>query len=195
MPKKLISCPNFLEGHHILSQESFDAYIFSAWQLYTYSFFSSLRPCNTQNELHAKDSVSQMLRTRRFSISFYIFCKFSKITLEFISELINMKYSFNIPFKFSLKITRELLLNSLILYSVENFTHTQLRVTASELDSSKETFVKAWSSLSNNNGNLNIQFNQFSQISSQLIWKSFCFICCTSCLLASGVNTHFISID
>ena len=170
MPKRFISCPNFHEGHHILSQENFDGYIFSAWQLYTYSLFSSLRPYNTQNELHTKDSVSQMLRIRRFSTPFYIFCKFSKTTLEFISELINMKYSFNIPFKFSLKITRELLLSSLILYSLENLTHNQLRVTASELDSSKKTFVNAWSSLLNNNGNLNIQFNQFFQISSQSIW-------------------------
>ena len=67
---------------------------------------------------------SQMLRTRRFSTSFYIFCKLSKITLEFISELINMNYSFNIPFKFSLKITRELFLNSMMVYSVKTFTQT-----------------------------------------------------------------------
>ena len=30
-PFKFISWPNFLEGHHILSQESFDGYIFSVW--------------------------------------------------------------------------------------------------------------------------------------------------------------------
>ena len=33
--------------HHILSQESFDEYIFSVW--YT-SFFSSLKPCITYNK-------------------------------------------------------------------------------------------------------------------------------------------------
>ena len=66
----------------------------------------------------------QMLRTRRFSTSFYIFCKRSKITLEFISEPINMNYFFNITFEFSLKTTSELLLNSMMVYSVENFTHT-----------------------------------------------------------------------
>ena len=42
-----------------------------------------------------------------------------------------MNYSFNIHFKFSLKTTRELLLNSMMVHSVENVTHT-------ESDSSKE---------------------------------------------------------
>ena len=93
-----------------------------------------------------------MLRTRRFSTPFYIFCKLSKITLEFISELIIINYSFNIALKFSLKTTRELLLNSMMVYnSVENFNHTYLRDTASESDSLKETFEKAWSALLNNN--------------------------------------------
>ena len=44
-----------------------------------------------------------------------------------------------------------------------NLTHTQLsRDTAS---GSRETFLKAWSSLLNINANLNILFSQFSQIS------------------------------
>ena len=30
-PFKFISWPNFLKGHHILSQESFNGYIFSVW--------------------------------------------------------------------------------------------------------------------------------------------------------------------
>ena len=35
---------------------------------------------------------------------YFIFhCKFSKITLEFISELVNLQYAFNIPFKITLK--------------------------------------------------------------------------------------------
>ena len=34
---------------------------------------------------------------------FIFYCKLSKITLDFISELINLKYSFNIPFKITLK--------------------------------------------------------------------------------------------
>ena len=72
------------------------------------------------------------------------------------------------------------------------FTHTQLRDTAPELGS-KETSVKAWGSLLNNNGKLNIQFNQFSQINSQSIRQSFQFICYISCLLIPGVNTPLYS--
>ena len=34
---------------------------------------------------------------------FIFYCKLSKITLEFIGELMNLKYSFNIPFKITLK--------------------------------------------------------------------------------------------
>ena len=35
--------------------------------------------------------------------------------------------------------------------TAENFNHTYLRDTASESDSLKETFVKVWSALLNNN--------------------------------------------
>ena len=34
---------------------------------------------------------------------FIFYCNFSKITLAFISELINLKYAFDIPFKITLK--------------------------------------------------------------------------------------------
>ena len=34
---------------------------------------------------------------------FIFYCKFSKITLDFTSELNNLKYVFNIPFKITLK--------------------------------------------------------------------------------------------
>ena len=34
---------------------------------------------------------------------FMFYCKLSKITLGFFSELINLKYAFNIPFKITLK--------------------------------------------------------------------------------------------
>ena len=43
---------------------------------------------------------------------------------------------------------------------VKKFTHTYLTDSASELDSfSKETFVQAWSSILNNNENLNLQWS------------------------------------
>ena len=34
---------------------------------------------------------------------FIFYCKLSKVTPDYISELINLNYSFNIPFRFSLK--------------------------------------------------------------------------------------------
>ena len=34
---------------------------------------------------------------------FIFYCEISKIVLDFISELINLKYAFNIPFKITLK--------------------------------------------------------------------------------------------
>ena len=48
---------------------------------------------------------------------FISFCKLSKITLDFISKLINLNYSFYVLFKISLKTTRELLPNSKMVYS------------------------------------------------------------------------------
>ena len=95
-----------------------DTYIYNIFCLvYTYSFFSSLKPCNTQYGQRTKNSVPQMQRTRKISTPFYIFLDArSKITLEFISELINLNISFNIPFKISLKTTKELLLNSMMVH-------------------------------------------------------------------------------
>ena len=75
-------------------------------------------------------------------------------TLDFISELINLKYAFNIPFKITLK--------TIIMGASSKFhdgvqlnilATLSLRDTAPEMGS-KEAFVKAWSSLLNNNGNL-----------------------------------------
>ena len=43
IPFKFIPWPNFLEGHHILSQESFDGYVFSAWYKLIH-FFLPLNP-------------------------------------------------------------------------------------------------------------------------------------------------------
>ena len=50
----------------------------------------------------------------QLSISFY---KLPKITVDFISELINLNYSFTIPLKISLKTSWELLLKSVMVYS------------------------------------------------------------------------------
>ena len=48
---------------------------------------------------------------------FIFYFKLSKVTLEFINELINLNYSFNIFFKINLRTTRELLLNFMMMYS------------------------------------------------------------------------------
>ena len=47
----------------------------------------------------------------------YFFANFQKLLQTASSELINLNYSFNIPFKTSLKATKELLLNSMMAYS------------------------------------------------------------------------------
>ena len=112
-PFKFISCPNFLQGHHILSQESFDGHISSV--SYTLIHFSL--PLTLA--IHRMANVPKILcpRCREQAESqphFISFFMLSKFTLDFISELINLNYSFNIPFKISLKPTRELLLNSMI---------------------------------------------------------------------------------
>ena len=58
---------------------------------------------------------------------FISFCKLSKITLDFISELINLNYSFNIPFKISLKTVGELLRNTMMVYSQKFYPHLAQR--------------------------------------------------------------------
>ena len=43
-------------------------------------------------------------KEQKESQPYFIFCcKLSRITLDFISELINLKYAFNIPFRITLK--------------------------------------------------------------------------------------------
>ena len=89
---------------------------------------------------------------------FIFYCKLFKITLDIIIELINLKYVFDIFFKITLK--------TIIMGTSSQFNDgVQLNIfptyssdTTSKLNS-KETFVKAWSSLLNNNRNLNIQLN------------------------------------
>ena len=88
---------------------------------------------------------------------------------KLFSELINLKYAFSIPFKITQKTIILETCSQFHECTVKHFTHTQIRDTAFELDS-KESFVKNWSFLLNNNGNLNIQFNQFPQINSYSTW-------------------------
>ena len=66
---------------------------------------------------NAPKILSPKCREQEESQSYFISCKLSKITLDVISEQINLNYSFNIPFKISLKTTRKILLNFMMVYS------------------------------------------------------------------------------
>ena len=95
-----------------------DTYIHNIFCLvYTYSFFLPLNPA-----IHRMGNAPKILfpRCREQEKSqphfrFFLDAR-SKITLEFISKLINLNISFNIPFKINLKTTRELLLNSMMVH-------------------------------------------------------------------------------
>ena len=115
-----------------------DVYIFSISYKLPYLLFFLLKSCDTW---HRMDNAPNILCPRckeRVSLPFYIllqvvqnyselykttnhahfifYCKLSKNTLDFMRELINLNYSFNIPFKINLiKLTWwELLLNSMM---------------------------------------------------------------------------------
>ena len=130
-----------------------DSYIFS----FLYKLINFSLPLSPV--IHRMGNTSNIMRPRckeqKDSQPYFIFYyKLSKITLDYVSELINLKYAFNIPF--------EIFLQTVIMGTSSRFHDgVQLNIlptlslldTASEL-SSKETFVKAWSSLLNNKGNL-----------------------------------------
>ena len=89
------------------------------------------------------------------------FQNFSMNSIKFlINELIiNLKYTFNIPFKITLK-------NIIMETSSQFHDGAQLKLYRNLaqryytlLEWIQETFVKAWSSLLNNNANLNVQSN------------------------------------
>ena len=97
------------------------------------------------------------LNPNLYFIAMQTFQNFSRLL---ISELIiNLKHIFNISFKITLK--------TIIMGTSSQFHDgTQLKFYQdlaqryyTRLDWVQETFVKAWSSLLNNNGNLNVQFS------------------------------------
>ena len=137
-----------------------DSYIFSI--LYKRIHFSlPLNPAIQYTEWagNTPNILCPRCKEQKESQPYFIFyCKLFKITLDIIIELINLKYVFDIFFKITLK--------TIIMGTSSQFNDgVQLNIfptyssdTTSKLDS-KETFVKAWSSLLNNNRNLNIQLN------------------------------------
>ena len=82
------------------------------------------------------------------------------LAMLLISELIiNLKYAFNIPFRITLK---TIIMGTSSQFhdgaQLKFYPHLAQRY-YTLLDWVQETFVKTWSSLLNNNGNLNVQFN------------------------------------
>ena len=77
-------------------------YIYSIWYKLIH-FHLLLKPAiqrmgNTPNILHPRHMEQGEPHPH-----FIFYCKLSKLTLDYISELIKLNYSFNLPFKFSLK--------------------------------------------------------------------------------------------
>ena len=115
-PFKFTSWSSFLEGHHILIPEIWgktftdwfkkfsDGYVFSMRHKIIY--LPPLKPA-----MHRMSNAPNILwprcKERELSHSHFIFyCKIYKNILDFISELTNLNYPFNIPFKISLKAIR-----------------------------------------------------------------------------------------
>ena len=110
-----ISWPNLLEGHHIHSSEIWgktftgwfkkcsDGYLFSIWNKRIH--FSL--PLNS--EIHKMGSEPNILcywceEREEFHTHFLFYCKLSKTSLDFISEVTNLIYiTLIIPFKISPK--------------------------------------------------------------------------------------------
>ena len=139
-----------------------DSYIFSI--LYKLIHFSSLKPCNTQNGQLTKYSVLDVENKKSLNPNLYFiacFPKFLQISHQFrlIISYINLKYTFNIPFRITLK---TIIMGTSSQFhdgaQLKFYPHLAQRY-YTLLDWVQETFVKAWSSLLNNNGNLNVQFN------------------------------------
>ena len=107
------------------------------------------RMCNTLNILCPR------CREQDESHPHFIFyCKLSYVTPDYISELNNLKYSFNIPFKFSLKTIIMSFFWILWWCTFKNSTKILELILMHQW-----TFLRTWNSILNNNGNLNIQFN------------------------------------
>ena len=76
------------------------------FQAILYKFIHFSLPLNPA--IHRMDKAQNILCLRckekkEYQPCFIFYCKLSRITLDIIGELINMKYAFNIPFKITLK--------------------------------------------------------------------------------------------
>ena len=98
-------------------------YIYSIW--YELIHFSVLlnraieRMDNAPNILHPRGM--EQVKSQSHFISY---CKLSKVNLDYISELINLNYSFNLPLKISLKLIKMGSFSILSWCTFKNSTHT-----------------------------------------------------------------------
>ena len=155
-------------------------YIFSI--LYKLIYFSlSLNP-SIHSMRNAPNILCPRSKEQKESQPYFIFyCKLAKITLDFSSKLINLKYAFNIAFKITLK--------TIIMGTSSQFHDgAQLNIL---LTLSSDILLLTWAQKKllwrqslrlKNNGTLKK-------------WKPFWFICYNSCLLVPGVNTPLYSLD
>ena len=109
-------------------------YIYSIWYKLTH-FSLLLIPAiqimgNTPNILYPK-----RMKQVESHLHLIFYCKLSKVSLDYISELINLKYSFNLPFKFSLKNIKMGSFSILWWCTFKNCTHTFTSDTHASLQS------------------------------------------------------------
>ena len=102
-------------------------------------------------------------KTKRVSTLIYFllqaFQNFSRLLIMISEVITNLKFTFSIPFRINLK---TIIMRTLSQFhdgaQLKFYPHLAQRY-YTLLDWVQETFVKTWSSLLNNNGNLNVQFN------------------------------------
>ena len=79
-----------------------DSYIFSIWYKVIY-FSLPLNPAYTEWSMCQIFCVPDVKNKNSLNPVLYFIANFPKLLWDFFSELINLKYAFNIPFKITLK--------------------------------------------------------------------------------------------
>ena len=98
-------------------------YIYSIWyKLISFSLLLNSaiqRMVNTHNILHPR-----RMEQDESHLHCIFYCKLSRVTLNYISELIKLNYSFNLPFKFTLKTIKMDSFSILWRCTFKNSSHT-----------------------------------------------------------------------
>ena len=113
--------------------------------------------------MHQIFSVLDVKNNKSLNPILYFIASFTKLLWDFLSELLSLKYDFNIPFKITLKTIR---MGTFFQFH-EGAQLNILPKPSSDIlllnwTRRKEAFVKSLSYLLNNNGNLNKKFNWFA---------------------------------